>query len=122
MENKSESQVVKTIDIKALFAALKPAEKLVDIPGVGQVLVRGITQKRNEEIQEIAKKAKVASWKYVLVESVFQPDGSGRVFKDADIESLGDLGEAGIKTLLDPVLILNGWKKDESEKNSQATQ
>lgn len=109
-------------DVKALFAALKPKSKVVPIDGFGDLLIRGVSQKRNEELQQQAKEKNIPSWKLVLVESIFTPDGSQRVFSESDIAALGECGEAAIQMLLDPVLILNNWKKDPDAKNSQTTQ
>ncbi|MBC3931977.1 hypothetical protein [Undibacterium curvum] len=117
-----EAMQVKLFDMAALFGALKAKSKLVHIEGFGNLLVRGVSQQRNEELQERAKKKNIPSWKLVLVESIFTPDGSQRVFSESDIAALGECGEAAIQMLLDPVLILNNWKKDPDAKNSQTTQ
>lgn len=114
--------VVNQFDLKALFAALRPKAKLVPVEGFGNLLIRGITQKRNEEVQKQSKEKDIPAWKLVLVESIFTEDGRQRVFSEQDLVELGECGEGAVQALLDTVLILNNWKKDPDAKNSQTTQ
>ncbi len=120
MNTMTDTSVIATFDKAALFAALKPKSKEVEIEGFGKLRIVGITARMAEETQQKAKDAAVKFWVYLLIRCAV--DGNNQpVFDEGDVDTLQDSGNAQIDALVNEALIVNGYKKAADEKNLQTT-
>lgn len=100
-------------DKAALFAALKPKTKAVQIEGFGQLTAKQLSVGEVNVVREKLKngdKKEDAFGLHLVMMSMVDQDGQ-RVFEEEDLAQLQEASNAAVDALIAAALELNGFKK-----------
>ncbi|MFZ3002078.1 MAG: hypothetical protein WA071_17315 [Undibacterium umbellatum] len=111
---------IRVFDKAALFAALKPKFKVVNIEGFGDIRISEIAAGIAKQARERAEESKNDFWVHLLIFCATDLDGK-KIFNEDDIPTILDSGNAGIDSLVAAALQVNGYTKAPEEKNLPAT-
>lgn len=111
---------IRVFDKAALFAALKPKFKVVNIEGFGDIRISEISAGKAKEARECAEKSKNDFWVHLLIFCATDFFGKN-IFNEDDIPTILESGNAGIDALVAAALQVNGYTKAAEEKNLPAT-
>ncbi|PUA17263.1 hypothetical protein [Glaciimonas sp. PCH181] len=108
-----------SFDKNALFAAIKPKTKAVEIDGFGSITAKQLSV---TEVSGIRTKLKQANgtddaFGLSLVVLSFVDDEGMQVFTEGDLDALAASSNAEVEKLVTVALELSGFKKPADQKN-----
>lgn len=111
---------IAVFDKAALFAALKPKFKIINIDGFGDIRIKEITAGESANANKRAKESGEEFWTHLLVTCATDLQGN-KIFTEEDIPAILESGNAGVDAMVGAALVVNGFKKDTAEKNLPTT-
>jgi hypothetical protein len=105
-------------DKAALFAALKPKTKTVQIEGAGEIEVGQLTLSAVESLRaKLEKEGKKDEFSLWLVVACVTDKKGKPIFDESDIAQLNESSAAMVEPIMKKALEVNGFLKAQDEKN-----